>query len=145
MAKRRVKSKLASFPSELLANAVIDLTKSEKSADFKVDMDEWMFNSVRQKEPCIVCIAGSVMAHRLGVKGIKDAKVIPQSLHVKGKISHVDLMKLMWLNVQRMRIDVSYDEDPNLFKTELIKLADAYRKSKRDPFFQCSHLNWTVL
>ena len=139
MAKRRVKSKLASLPSELLANAVIDLTKSEKSPDFKVDMDEWMC----QKEPCIVCIAGSVMAHRVGVKVIKDVIITPGSLHVEGKISHVDWMKLMWLNAQRMRIDVFYDEDPNLFKTELIKLADAYRKNKRDPFFQCTHLDWT--
>lgn len=63
---------LPAVPSELIRLALGDLRKVESDVRYRVDMDAW-HEGLQHREPCTVCMAGSVMAKTLGVDPERDS------------------------------------------------------------------------
>lgn len=55
---------LPKVPSQLIEIALEDLEKCERSPDYEIDMGHWFYMSASRC--CYVCLAGAVMATRLG-------------------------------------------------------------------------------
>jgi hypothetical protein len=57
--------KLPTVPSQLIRLALKDLEEVEKNPSYKVYMSAW--HQPQPEGPCLVCLAGAVMAQSLGV------------------------------------------------------------------------------
>lgn len=60
-------SELPDKPSDLIDMSLEDLTEVERDPDYQVCMDHWHVARSPRRLPCLVCLAGAVIARRLDV------------------------------------------------------------------------------
>jgi hypothetical protein len=108
--------KLPNKPSKLLALALSDLEKAEKSKFYEIDMDGWHTPNIDKQSTCSVCLAGSVIAFSL-----KTPRVMEKSpnhfLEFEGRLGEVIYKQLTAINqlregyvadaLEKLGIDVS--------------------------------------
>ena len=63
---KKVKVTLSRVPSVAITEALADLVKCERSPKYNVDMGHWYAPNAHIGGVCEVCLAGAVMAKRLG-------------------------------------------------------------------------------
>lgn len=132
-------TKLPNKLSALIRIALHDLTLVENNRSFKIDMKHYLW--VDENEICNVCFAGAVMVKTLHV----EATPYEDPGYNFGKLSAGNQAKMDALDCARtgevdMAISlttknsrhvrwpeekiVEYDEDPDLFKSQMADLAD---------------------
>jgi len=67
-----MKKTLPKKPSKLLTVALEDMGKARRSRKYILDMEDWHVPGYASGKPCEVCVAGAVMALRLGADPKKD-------------------------------------------------------------------------
>jgi hypothetical protein len=136
---------LPDLPSALIRAALDDLREVEASEDYRVDMGIWHVRT-RPGGPCMVCLAGAVMAKSLGLgAGSGD-----YSSHNPGDFPEekVKLMALEWFRCGEVGVGLrqmsqdrkviplgrhvveipNYDTDPEGFHAALRSMADGLEK-----------------
>ena len=135
-----VKQKLPNKPSALIRIALKDLELCENDGRYCVTMDEcWHEPTFNGK--CNVCLAGSVMAQTLKMPITRllftedldeeENKLIALDCFRQGDIDS-GLTELS-MNISDYKIDscrriISYHDNPKLFKSQLLALADDLAK-----------------
>ena len=122
-------------PSELIRVALKDLEAVEASDKYGVSMVLWHAQEKRGG-PCFVCLAGAVMAARLGASPNEDLGPEDFPAGVSGKLQALDAFREGHVNVGFMMMGLSppadwphremslYGEDAQAFKTDLRQLAN---------------------
>ena len=87
-------NKLPEMPSAVLAIALKDLTKVERSKKYQVDMEIWHDPGII-RNVCVVCFAGGVMAKTLNIDPKEDA------MPGFGVANVADTRRLCMLNAMR--------------------------------------------
>lgn len=124
--------KLPDKPSELILVAIDDLVKCEEDPNYSIFMYDW--HAPIFKEPCYVCLAGSVMAKSLGAD-VKES-LVPSSFDhdTSNKLIALDNFRvgnvqggMQLMNIKNDHnfetIIWGYSIDPTRFKEEMILLA----------------------
>ena len=68
MTEKQTQKKLADLPSDLIENSLADMEKAEAHPDYAIDMAIWHRQGMPwqiNKEQCLVCQSGAVMAFSL--------------------------------------------------------------------------------
>jgi len=136
MAKFLPKVKLPDKPSDLILLAINDLKAVEQSEKYVIDMSTFHDPDYAVNGKCAVCFAGSVMAKSLKCVPTKaydparfDDKTMKQLYALdsfrQGDIaSGFDYLGIHLPDLVRSEIEVQdYDDDRELFKEQLTKLA----------------------
>jgi hypothetical protein len=143
-------------PSALLAVALADLEKAERSRRYKIDMGTWHNPSANEKT-CSVCLAGSIMAFSLKVPPTQDADAWGEGLGAAKKVDPDLTEKLLFIDkmragrfssgvhnpafIRRARKKTGvtgsvnfqhqipfYEDDPNGFKRGMRKMIKSFRE-----------------
>lgn len=124
--------------SELIRVALYDLEQCERDDRYRIEMMDWHVpDEVGVEDPvCEVCLAGAVMAKRLGISPhfyagagtIQEESHKLTALDALGRGATVEAEICLFLNVGiQPREMASYDENrPEPFKGDLRALADEY-------------------
>lgn len=124
---------LPDLPSELIRVALADLAWVEAQPEtYEVNMTQWHHPD---DGPCVVCLAGSVMAHTLGSKPSDDLGPNQFSDDIKNKLSALNWFRMgnIDFGLECMRIPhpadladnrkvVEYDQDPVLFREQITNM-----------------------
>jgi len=132
---------LPDLPSDLILVALEDLEKVEQSPKYMIQMDDWHVPSTddQGKDVCEVCLAGAVMAMRLGADPEDDALPEDYGGTLQNKLGALNnfregyvtyAMRQMGLDENQIvatamlnRNITDYDDDPVAFKAEMRQLA----------------------
>jgi len=127
-------SVLPDRPSELIRVALDDLEKCEADPRYETHMYSW---HDPHDGKCLVCMAGAVMAKRLGAPPALSLAPYSYDFQTARKLRAIDYGRcglldemLFQLNIERPKelpsyIDVAYyDDDPAAFKSDMRKLAE---------------------
>ena len=135
---RKQSNQLPNKPSELLALALADLAKVERSSKYEVDMDDW--HAPTTKGVCNVCMAASVMAKTLNVDRFETFTPGDFETDTQKKLRAIDRLRkgylahaLDVLGIDHPRflvseIDVAdYHDDPKQFKKDMRAIIEALK------------------
>jgi len=92
MKQKIVKTKLPRKPSDLLALALDNLRKVERSKKYKVCMGAWHSPGTYYADPCAVCLAGAVMAKTLGAS--PEMTLVPHNFSEEDKLDAIDSFRV---------------------------------------------------
>lgn len=105
-------SALPEKPSELIRVAITDLIKCEEDPNYRINMADW---HRPQGEVCEVCLAGAVMAQRIGVyrHEIRNPVLFPPE--VSGPLLALDDFRMGCVSGGLERLDIRCPEMPAIF------------------------------
>ena len=132
--------RLPDEPSELLALALSDLEKVERSSEYQVSMMDWHAPTT-EAGVCNACMAGAVMAKTLEVNRFEEYLPSDFGTDTENKLFSINRFRkgcltsgLEILGIDRPRslaseIDVAdYHEDPNQFKENMRDIIEALER-----------------
>ena len=100
-----VKDNLPDKLSDLIEVALADLEKAENTEGQEINMTAWVYVTDKDAQLCSLCLAGSVMAHSLGI--VLHNSVSPESFapSIKQKLYAIDEVRKGQINNAIRRIN----------------------------------------
>ena len=134
--------KLSRVPSVVITEALDDLIKCERSDKYLIDMGTWYAPDYYtaednfERSKCAICLAGAVMAKRLG-NGDKERSPKNYRGNNRGVLYALDHFRCgdvhrgfkslnlsrYWVGTKFNRVIVNYSDDPGKFKRDMRKLS----------------------
>ena len=126
--------------SQLIEVALLDLESVEKLPGYRVDMWSWHEVDYLPNGGCAVCLAGSVMARRLGADPHENLSPEDFDDDIEDSLEAINLLRLG--NVHEALAEISlpvpagmpdivpiapYEDDPVQFKSDMRALAEMLR------------------
>jgi hypothetical protein len=122
---------LSEIPSIAILQALEDLEACERDPRYVVDMSCW---HIPDDDQCAVCLAGSVMAKRLGAN--HDVDFLPRNFEKRDMLRSLDRFRCGEINDGLIDLEISipaglpddvpveeYGVDPAAFKADMRRLA----------------------